>query len=32
LPVYLLPELASRNIRYSVNEVREGEINLLIYR
>ncbi|KIC95129.1 DUF2249 domain-containing protein [Flavihumibacter solisilvae] len=32
LPVYLLPELASRNFRYSVNEVREGELNLLIYR
>lgn len=32
LPVYLLPELASRSFRYSVNDVREGELNLLIYR
>ncbi|WP_276502598.1 DUF2249 domain-containing protein [Terrimonas pollutisoli] len=32
IPVYLLPELADRKFNYRIKEIREGEVNLLIYK
>ncbi|MFC0771335.1 DUF2249 domain-containing protein [Terrimonas alba] len=32
IPVYLLPELVERKFSYRIKEIREGEVNLLIYK
>lgn len=32
LPVFLLPELATRKLQYRINEVSPGDVQLLIYR
>lgn len=32
IPVYLLPELSERKYSYCIKEIREGEVNLLIYK
>ena len=32
VPVYLLPELAERGFEYRVNEIKEGAVNLLIFK
>jgi uncharacterized protein (DUF2249 family) len=32
IPVFLLPELAQRKCEYRIQEVREGEVHLLIYK
>jgi uncharacterized protein (DUF2249 family) len=32
IPVFLFPELAERKFNYRIKEIREGEVNLLIYR
>jgi uncharacterized protein (DUF2249 family) len=32
IPVFLLPELATRNLSYRIKEISEGQVNLLIYK
>jgi hypothetical protein len=32
IPVYLLPELAERGFESRIKEVRDGEVNLLIFK
>ncbi len=32
IPVFLLPELSERQFDYRIREIRDGEVNLLIYR
>jgi uncharacterized protein (DUF2249 family) len=32
IPVFLLPELASRNLSYRIKEISDGQVNLLIYK
>ncbi len=32
IPVFLLPELAARNLSYRIQEISEGQVNLLIYK
>ncbi|MEO6734080.1 MAG: DUF2249 domain-containing protein [Ferruginibacter sp.] len=32
IPVFLLPELATRNFSYRIKEISDGEVNLLIYK
>lgn len=31
IPVFLLPELATRNLSYRIKEISDGQVNLLIY-
>ena len=31
IPVFLLPELATRNLTYRIKEISDGQVNLLIY-